>query len=459
MGTTTFSQNAYLTIYVSYNFAYANLAYVDSAKNTGYILKDRSFFSNNLVEKDLADYWLSYFQSLEKKWGWKFLNQPKVFKDGLIVSFKNFESEGNGVLGCKVCISKSNPNYKEIFQCLRKFSVDLKIVAYTENLDRDLLTNFSSYLEYEDVLHLDLNSRLFKIARVEKEEGNAKANLSEVKAKRYRYNSVETVWSEIPELLEVLNGTKYKSFLSKYVASNFMSNIWGNFLLNPVLKTNSELLQDFVRAYITVQLLSLCSDNPKVVKDFGVKPVKTLLWITGDLVRIPEFKKFLVAIIDGLQLRGSFDFVLDESNLLYTFGKSFSLGEKSDEIVLDRKVFLPKFTKVFAPDIDLRPDSRKVVFDGTIFSRSDKSFEVYGMSSEITEINIKNPEAMYLEGKFTKNAYIENYRKLFEFYCVNNDIYWEKIVFDCRIKPVVYGPNAKANDIKFNMWLSGESYS
>jgi len=84
---------------------------------------------------------------------------------------------------------------------------------------------------------------------------------------------------------------------------------------------------------------------------------------------------------------------------------------------------------------------------------------VFGMSSEFTEINIKSPETMYLEGRFIKNAYVEGYRKLFEFYCVNNDIYWEKIILDCRVKPVVYGPDAKANEIKFNMWLSGESYS
>jgi hypothetical protein len=78
------------------------------------------------------------------------------------------------------------------------------------------------------------------------------------------------------------------------VPSNFISNIWGNFLLNPSLENKSELLQDFVRSYITVQLLSLSSENSQVNRDFGVRPGKSLIWITGDLLSIPEFRKLLL---------------------------------------------------------------------------------------------------------------------------------------------------------------------
>jgi hypothetical protein len=456
------SQNAYLSVYVSHSFLCANLAYTDKVNGRTFFLKDKSFLLNdleNLTDLEFADYWLNYFKTLEKKWNWDILQLPKISKSGLMVDFTKFKSEKVGVSGCKVSVSKSNVHYKRIFESLRRFSLNIKIVGISKDSDSELLEKFTNLIEYDDVLLLDLHSRFFKMVRVEKQEEKKKKDLSKIHLPRYNYSDVKIRWGSVVELLDLLNAGKYKTFVSKHLPSNLMSNIWGNFLQNPVFRTDSEILRDFVRAYITIQLLSLCSDNPKISKDFGVKPGKNLLWLTGDLIDIPNFKELLIAIIDGLQLRGSFDLVLDEDSLIYTFGKAFCLGENSDEIVLKKESFLPKFTKVLAPDIDLRPDSRKALFHGALYGRKDESTDVFAMSSEITQIKIKDPKTMYLEGRFVKSAYIEKYKKDFEIQCSENGIDFEQIVLDCRIKPVTYGPNVRVNNIKFNMWLSGEHYS
>ncbi len=460
MELSSLTKNAYLSIYISHSFLCANLAYTEGSK--GYFLKDKSFLPNNLevfTDSEIVEYWLNYFRTLEKKWGWSLLQRPKVSTGGIKVDFLPFKSEGSGVFGCKVSVSKNNVNYGRIFESLRKFSLNIKILGISKDSDQQLLEKFADSLGYDDVLLMDLHSRFFKMARVEKKEDRSKKNLSNVHLLDYDFNHIKVRWGDSRELLNLLNAPKYKTFLSKHVPSNLMSNIWGNFLQSPVFKTDSELLRDFVRAYITIQLLSLCSDNPRISRDFAVKPGKNLLWLTGDLVDIPDFKELLVAIIDGLQLRGTFDIVLDADSLIYTFGKAFSMGKNSDEIFFTKEMFLPKFTMVLAPDMDLRNDSRKAVFHGTLFSRKEKSTEVFAMSSEITQITIREPEKMYLEGKFIKNAYIEKYRKGVEFQCFEDGITWEQIVLDCRIKPVTYGPNVRANNIKFNMWLSGEHYS
>ena len=460
----TFSpvQNAYLSIYISHSFLCANLAYYNDEEKKTEFFKDKSFLLNNLEnlsDSELIEYWLDYFKTLEKKWKWNVLETPKVSKVGVIVDFKKFSSKGEGISGCKISVSKNNVNYKKIFESLHRFSLNIKIVGISKESDRELLEQFATKIEYDDVLLLDLHSRFFKLARVERQEEGKKKDLSKIHLPKYTYNDVKIRWGEVPELLDLLSAGKYKTFLSKHIPSNLMSNIWGNFLQKPVFRSNSAILHDFIRAYITIQLLSLCSENPRIGKDFGVKPGKILLWITGDLIDIPNFKEMLVAIIDGLQLRGVFDLVLDEDSLIYTFGKAFCLGEKSDEIYLEKENFLPKFTKVLAPDIDMRPDNRKAVFHGTLYGRKDESSEVFAMTSEITEISVKDPRTMYLEGRFIKNAYIEKYRKDFEIQCYDNGVEFEQIVLDCRIKPVVYGPNIRANNIKFNMWLSGEHYS
>ncbi len=456
MGVNLPSKNAYLSIYVSYSFLYATLAYTDLSKEKTSFLTDVATFPNNFADLsslDKSEFWLSYFRSLEKLWKWEILETPVVKEGVLKTSLKMFASEYWGVTGCKVSLSKSTPNYKEIFNSLRKFSLDFKIVAIDKDTNEDLAPVFASKLEYDDFLLLDLNTKFFRITRAEREEG-IKVDLSNPIRLNYRCNNIKIKWSDADELLGLLNGSKYKTFLSKYTPSHLLSNIWGNFLLNPVLETESDLLEDFIRGYITIQLLSLSGEKAKIVKDFGVKPMRNLVWITGDLVKMPKFKQMLMAVIDGLQLRGAFDICLDSDSLIYTLGKTFSLGEKSDEIFIYKKDFLPSFIKVYAPDIDLKPDVRKVAFDGTLFAPRSSEKDVFAMSSEITEIAINDPKDTYLEGKFVRNAYIEGYKGMFEFRCFNDDISWSKIVFDCRIKPVVYGPDVRANNIKFNMWLS-----
>jgi hypothetical protein len=149
-----------------------------------------------------------------------------------------------------------------------------------------------------------------------------------------------------------------------------------------------------------------------------------------------------------LELRGVFDVALDNNGMLYNFGKSYCLGEKTEDVFLENSVFLPKFKRIFIPDIDLRPDSRKVVFNGTLFNDKRIERDVFVLSSELTEVKISNPEKMHMEGKFVKSAYLEEYKNLFDLYFSDNIVSYDSVIFDCRIKPVVYGPDPKANDIK-----------
>lgn len=453
MGTVDLSKKTFLSVYISYDCVYANFVNLSSNRQSLEIYKDKSVLSYNIAEFSsnvMLEFWMSYFKSLERKWGIQFLEKPKFSNGRIVLNLK---------VNCKVGILRSNPSYKKIFSSLREFSLDIKPYASDTTFEKDLLTDLAIFLDYDDVILLDLNSRFFKISRVEKEEGDLKGSLDKVKLPSYRFVSEKNKWEDLPVLLELLNGPKYKTFLSKHLSSNFLSNIWGNFLLKPVLETNSVLLKDFIRSYITIQLLALCSDSSKLNKDFGVKPYNNLLWLTGDLINLTSFKELLLSVIDGLELRGTFDVALDKSGLIHTLGRTFCLGEKSDDIELTSESFLPSFTKVFAPDLDLKPDVRKVIFSGTLFDTKDKSIDVFATSSELTEINIKNPKTTYLEGAFIKRAYIEGYTKPFDLRCSMEEIIWEKILFDCRVKPVIYGPDVKANSIKFNMWLSGESYS
>jgi hypothetical protein len=450
------SKNASLSVYISQNFIYAHLAYSHYDIKRSYIFKDVSPFNrhfNDFSDTETLDFWLSYFKCLEEKWSWK------ILKDGVVKGVTNFENEGVGVNVCQISILKSHHSYKQVFDSLRKFSLDLKLSVVDKVTDQSLFQGISSYLQYEDILFLDLNSRFFKISRLEKEDENVKKNLSNIHLEKYQFNQTKVKWTTIDNLMNVLNSTKYKAFLCKYISSNFMANIWSNFLLNPILKSSSEALEDFVRAYITIQLLSMNNDNPRVCEDFGIKPKKNLLWISGDLLRIPEFKKILVSVIDGLELKGQFDLCFDIDSLIYTFGKSFSMGINSEDMIFEKKNFLPKLTKVFIPDIDLRADQRKVIFSGNLTTLEGKSTEIYAMSSEITEVNVKDPEQMFLEGRFIRKAYVEKYERNFTLSCIKDDLYWDRIIFDGRVKPVVYGPGAKANTIKFNMWLSNEPYT
>jgi len=450
------SQNAYLSVFISQKYIYAHLAYTYYDTNSSYILKDISRLPISTRNINLNEFWLDYFTNLENKWGWEILSAKKVSSDKFANHLKSFEDEGVGLRGCSFKISRDNTNSKEWIDSLREFSLDLKVSTVNKLSEKKIFGEIAYRLGYQDCIFLNLSVQSLKMYRFEENESVSRG-IGKVGSDVYDVSEAIYKWKDEEKIMEVVKGEKYLAFLKQYLNENFRYNIWANFLSKPTLYTQSATFKDFVRAYLTLQLLSISQIQNQICSDFGLKKPKNLICLTGEIIGIPEFRDLLVSIIDGFEIQGNFDFYVDYESLIYTFGSSFSKGKNAEDVIFTKDNFLPNFTKVFIPELEIKKGRRKLVFEGLLKELDKESgLNINVMSSEFTDIKIDKAYNSIFEGRLSKSAFIEHYSKDIAFECFAEGITWERVVFDCRFKPVMYGPGPRENENKFKSWFTDE---
>jgi hypothetical protein len=440
------SKNAYLSIYVTEHFIYASLAYSHYDENEFEILRDVSLFPINLADDEIFDFWLDYFENLEKLFNWNIFK-----KTSQTCSLKDFTDKGVGIKGCFVKIVKYHPHYKKLIKSLREFLLDVKVSAIDASRKRNLYRSITSHLEYEDCLFLDLNFNFLNVTRLTKRiEKGGEINFDLLES--------ESSGLDMEEVFNMIVNGRYTPFLRKHINVDFLSNMLANFSVRPVLETDSDLFQDFVRAHIVLQLLKIFNEKSNISKDFGLKMRKNLVWITGNLSKIPNIRKLLISVIDGLQLKGAFDFCIEADGITYTFGPEFAKGVHANHMIFTKDNFLPNLARVLIPETELKAGDRQTVLTGELKKNNESNgAKIPVMSSELREILVREPHDKVFEGEFGKKTFLEGHEKRFTFQCFKDGITYNRIVFDCRFKPITYGPGPKENNLKFNVWFTSES--
>jgi hypothetical protein len=263
-------------------------------------------------------------------------------------------------------------------------------------------------------------------------------------------------WRDIIRLIDSIDSQKFKAFLSVEGHMKRMLNAWGNFLDSPTKTTTSELLEDIIRGFITVQLLTIMNDNPKKFEDIGVSG-KTMLWITGDLVELIPKQMLLVALIDGLELMGELDIVIDLDNHFYTYGKSYIDGVNSSDYIINTGDILNDVLKLYIPEINSRKKI-EVLFTANTLGEKHKRKDYFVLSSNLSTIDLSDLEGKVIfEGEFQKGAYLGNIGEHVEFITNPDGLNITSVVVDGRRKPVVYGPDPRTNRLKFTDWFDEKS--
>jgi hypothetical protein len=111
--------------------------------------------------------------------------------------------------------------------------------------------------------------------------------------------------------------TQFPSSFSKVLSLNFGQEELAHYMYNVfhkrIDKSTSVKLWDIMRGYITLKLFEL---KDSVFKEFGFRGSNSILLVGGDLVRLAPQNFILLAVIDGLQLRGRYKISIDESQRL-----------------------------------------------------------------------------------------------------------------------------------------------
>jgi hypothetical protein len=432
-------KNAYLTILIKDNGLYANLAYTDYANDNVYILND--YTDLYPLKRKLDDhifgikFWEEYFNALEKEWDWDIVERSgtSFFK------FLDFQDEYTGLTGIKVVIDDNQRFFRNIYDSLKQFSNEIAIRVADDTYIKELMALLSEKLQYDDILHIDMDLPEFSVYRYKKGE----------------FSKGIISWSSEIALIDAIKNSKIQALMSTDVSSDEIMNKYANFVSRPYKKINDPILSDILRAFCTVQNLTIYNENKKKLFGVGWQERNTAVIVTGRLMEVLGEREILLSLIDGFELLGDFDLYTDKTGMIYSYGRSMSLGKESYDVILARHEVLPKATKVYLPELHAKKSKNKVVFQGSLSSMGFDRDELFSINPEISIFEIpETNEKVVFEGKLVNGAeMVDGDNTRMTFVSSRESTLYGNLVVDARIKPIVYGPDAYANRNKLKTWF------
>lgn len=437
------AKNAYLKLFYTQQGIYAKLAYSHYDIARGYFLDDFTNLQNYNGKLDL-EFWKNYFKQLERHFDW---NLFEITDD--IVQLHKFSDEGDGVHGVKLFYeSKSLPG----LDFLANSILNLEYEEFSENKIEMALNSFGKKFGYDDLLWLDVNFAKITLHRLRIENSTERNTLfKSIKSKSFSKN----------EIISVIKDSKLTAFMSESINVPVFKNAWANHVTKGYLSSDNTQINDIYRAYITIQLLSLITQNQGFLKNFGVGQYDNELYnfsstiiVTGNMVENMKERDLFLSILDGLQLEGVFDIYFDSNRNYQMYGDSYMFGINANDIILSKKDVIPYSTRVIIPEVSNAKTNRQVVMSGTMSDPNQGGIAVYALTPEITPLNVNIKNKMYYDLRFVRGSYLKGIGEKLEFIVDPEKHLVEKVYIDCRPKPVIYGPDSKNNKNKISQWFS-----
>lgn len=438
-------KNSYLSLVISDNNIWTHLGYTDHNANREYILSD--YTDLNPLKQRLDDefftknFWYEYFDNLEKVFNWNIVDREGIS----IFSFRKFKEEGDGISGIRIVMDENQKYFNKIFASLRSFSNNIALRVADDIYMRSLVDSMAEKLGYDDFVYANLDLQDFRIYRSYKDPNTQKRETE--KAKIY--------WNNEYGVIDAIKDGRFRAFLATDMTSKDMLNHWSNFVLNRIMFSEDPNLLDILRAYTTAQLHSVYQDNREKIQSLGVSG-NTGVVLAGYIPLVLGKEKTLLSVIDGLEISGTFDTYFDLEKRILSFGKSYTLGPSSTDLVLTRKEIAAKATKVYVPDMKIGGQKSKVIFNGYTDSLEGEKQDIFALYPEFTFKKLPlHRDNLVVEGEFKNGAYVRGIEKKEEisFLSVPEKLRYDSLVIDGRPKPVVYGPDVYQNRLKLQQWF------
>ena len=442
-------KNAYINILVKDNAIWAQLAYTDFNANREYILSDytdlnalKFLLDDNVFTKE---FWFEYFDTLEKVFDWNIVDKDK----DSVFTFRGFAKEGDGVSGVRVQIDDNQEFFSEIFDSVRDFSNEVALRVIDDGYINTLMQGLSTRMEVDDLLIVDMDLLDFSVFRISAEYEKSKPTGKKI------FSKSKISWKDEIPLIDSIKDARFGAFLATDISEKNLQNMWGNFVIDRPIFVQDRPLLDVIRSYATIQNFSLFRDNKKKIETFGREYTRSAMVITGNIPRILGKSKTLMSIIDGLEITGNFDCYFDLDLRTIAYGKSYIEMTDSTDIILTRNSLLPKMTKVIIPQSKAGMKNR-VVFSGKIQGVDIDESDFYALSSQYTLVEMPPHEnRLLIEGTFRNGLKtIPLGETKISYMSTPESTKIESILFDCRPRPIVYGPDAQANKLKLQAWLN-----
>ena len=432
---------ANLTLFISDVGIQAVLLYENLPIKRAYVLSD--FLScdchDAFIMTDFVSLLKDFLIGLSSKWNWTFFDKIDT-GDVDVFSVKPLATEGVGLSSFRVIIDKDNPFFQNILADVRVISPEIKVLFNDEVPNYKTLEQFFLKYGYSDVIKVSLNFHKITLERYKFK--NLKETLANIHLPKFDVFKEKRLHNNTEGLFPLVMQKEFKAFMTVVSAEKHILHNWINFINNFNPFDNSYVVQDLVRAFLLLNLMSLYYDHKDNFKDLFAG-TKSLLWIEGSLINLVPESILYTTLVDAFQLQGDFDIVS-------SFGKGIST------LFIDWRDFNPlwaplkdnivKMSKYSTAENMKEKNSHKVFLRSTLH-RNDGSREMlYAMTDKVNILNIKD------------------FRGILEFRNMNNDILYtvdfnkepfpiRRYFIDSRFRPIIYGKTAKENKANFLRWF------
>lgn len=440
-----FEKNAYISIVIKDNGIWTHLAYTDHNASREYILSDYTDLNSLRYRLDdmifTKEFWFEYFNNLEKIFSWNIVDKNSF----AIFTFRKFKEEGDGINGIRIAIDDNQHFFDKIFQSIRDFSNDLSLRVINDAYMQSLIESLADRLGYDDLLYVDMDLYDFSLYRTTNiyQKNNSVKKL---------FSKSKLGWNSDLSVIDSINDKRFEAFLANDLSNREITNYWSNFILDRPLDISKEVsLLDLVRAYATIQNFSILRDNRQKLEQFGNIYQKTAMIISGYIPNLLGKYTTLLALTDGLELSGEIDCFFDNELRMLSFGKSYTYGINSTDIILTKKDIIPHITKLLIPNSV--KETNKIMFAGYAESVEIPRTEFFVLSPKFSMISLPpHREKLIVNGSWRNGARINNAKNEISFISTPESSYYDSIVVDARPRPIIYGPDAYSNKLKLQQW-------
>lgn len=457
-------QNSFLKIFISTEGIYSSLAYSDGMSGKNYVFYDFTGMKlselNSFVDGE-ENFWQDYFHSLGLKFGWILVDRKNN-----AFHFESYMSEGVGVTDYVINIDIDENLASILVEKLKKtFPVENITIQKNDKKLNILRQNFIK-LDYKDCIYLDINDNFIEIYRWEEDKKDGELKLSG----GYKMDIKDE------EIIKTSINSNFAKFL---VTSDIVDiNSWANFIFSNC-EPGDAIYTDYFRGYFLSLLLDFSNSNENFTSDFGrvndeslinIYKKKTseernyadssIIVLSGELTRKLKFSSILLTIIDGLQLKNHFDLIIDTNKQLLLWGENYFYGSNSKDIMIFSKNILPPVNRVILPTIyETKANlfKRKVAgrlkfTDSSEHEESVESSYLHFPEINVVDVDKFNNQRKYMHFDFGDNTWNKDGERRGCFLINPEKIKYDKFIFDCRLKPAMYGPNSAMNRKRFKFW-------
>ncbi len=452
-----------LKLYIDYGGIYASLAYSDVAQGQSYILHDHSVIDANefvhLLKSKGVSVLINYISALGEKFAWDLIDSNS--QD--IIKFNEFSAERIGVSSYEIAFDS---RLEDLASTLSEYIPEQFLKSVTTTLSQDIYRKIAIKMGYKKAVFVDINRHKFTVAAFDTDSTSKEMGLA---------GHFELLIDN-EELVEGSGDGDINKFLWR--SAKFDLNSWANTIYSSTLPVQGKLFQEYFFGFALKNLLDFSRRSDCFTDNFISKyadssldvykkninlrnfAADTLVVLSGEITRVLAVRLLSILLIDGLDLKNQFDLLVDDKKNILMWGENYFFGSNAKDILVSSRQIISPLKRVVVPSVQPgRGDAgkRKVVgrYKITDSAEHNESSQYdYFYSPEINVVNIPDSykRRRFFHISYTDRAWSDSLGSKFCFLFDPLKPLFDEVLFDCRYKPVVYGPNSTANRKRFKLW-------